>query len=176
MAQSALIRAIQQHNWFWTKHYLKENDRGVYLHWVLPAGLRHAYTPGLLDFPPLPDQWLIVRFTRRDTTLTTKAWFIDGGLFNESSPTKLVIPDTDKFVARGVGKVVPLEKFVPADFEGRRTTITAIGNASTGSPTFTAYIAENRNIFSWHDKLEDLRTPDIDTKDNAHLLRARLVS
>ena len=141
-----------------------KNHRGVYLHWVVPAGLRHAYTPGLLDFPALPDHWLIVRFARRDTTLTTRAWFIDGGLFNASSTTNLVFPDTDKFVARGVGKVVPLERFVPADFEGRRTTITASGNDSTGSPTFTAYIAENRNILSWHDQLEDLRTPDIDAR------------
>src|SRR6185503_19621818 len=31
------------------------DDRGVYLHWILPAGLRHAYTPGLFDFPALPD-------------------------------------------------------------------------------------------------------------------------
>ncbi len=51
----------------------KKQDRGVYLHWVLPAGLRHAYTPGLLDFPALPDHWLIVRFSHRDSTVKTKA-------------------------------------------------------------------------------------------------------
>jgi len=44
----------------------ENKDRGVYLHWVLPAGLRHAYTPGQLDFPALPDHWLIVRFARDD--------------------------------------------------------------------------------------------------------------
>ena len=32
----------------------KAEDRGVYLHWVLPSGLRHAHTPGSLDFPALP--------------------------------------------------------------------------------------------------------------------------
>ena len=47
------------------RRLLQEKDRGVYLHWVLPSGLRHAYTPGLLDFPALPDHWLIVRFTRQ---------------------------------------------------------------------------------------------------------------
>src|SRR5215216_4994311 len=41
----------------------QESDRGVYLHWVVPAGLRHAYTPGSFDFPLLPDHWLIVRFS-----------------------------------------------------------------------------------------------------------------
>ncbi|HEY0762422.1 MAG TPA: hypothetical protein VGD61_08585 [Pyrinomonadaceae bacterium] len=142
----------------------KDSDRGVYLHWVLPAGLRHAYTPGLLDFPALPDHWLIVRFARRDTTLTTRAWFIDGGVVNQGAQANLVIPDNDKFVTRGFGKVVPLEDFANANFSGERHPITAVGNAYTGSPTFTAYIAENRNILSWHDTLEDLRTPQIDRK------------
>ena len=138
-----------------------DKDRGVYLHWVLPAGLRHAYTPGLLDFPALPDHWLIVRFARdSNSTLTTKAWFLDGGVINPDSATNLLFPNADKFVSKGVGKVVPLEQFATANFPPDRTTITAIGNASTGSPTFTAFIAENRNIFSWHDQLEDLRTTD----------------
>src|ERR1044071_3655942 len=54
------------------------NDRGVYLHWILPAGLRHAYTPGELDFPALPDHWLIVRFSHQNAVVKTRAWFVDG--------------------------------------------------------------------------------------------------
>ena len=141
---------------------LEEKDRGVYLHWVLPSGLRHAYTPGLLDFPPLPDHWLIVRFARRGgANLKTNAWFVDGGtLASDAGPANLLFAGSDKYTARAVGKVVPLAQFASANFAGDRTTITAIGNASTGSPTFTAFIAENRNVFSWHDKLEDLRQPN----------------
>src|ERR1041385_6114796 len=59
---------------------IQEKDRGVYLHWVLPSGLRHAYTPGLLDFPALPDHCLILRFSRRGAELKTKAWFVDSSL------------------------------------------------------------------------------------------------
>src|ERR1044071_7360009 len=29
----------------------KKEHRGVYVHWVLPSSLRHAYKPGSLDFP-----------------------------------------------------------------------------------------------------------------------------
>src|SRR5215470_685575 len=85
---------------------LPENkDRGVYLHWVLPAGLRHAYTPGTLDFPTLPDHWLIVRFARDgNATFTTKAWFIDGGAINPNSPTNLLFPNANKYVTQGVGQ------------------------------------------------------------------------
>lgn len=143
----------------------QKKDRGVYLHWVLPDGLRHAYTPGLLDFPALPDHWLIVRFSHQDSAVKTRAWFVDGGaIVSETGPGNLLFEGNEKYVAKRVGKVVPVEEFATANFSDARTPITALGNNSTGSPTFTAFIAENRNIFSWHDKLEDLRTPDTEGK------------
>ena len=141
----------------------EDKDRGVYLHWVLPSGLRHAYTPGLLDFPALPDHWLIVRFARRNETVKTNAWFVDGGsLAADAGPTSLLFEGEGKYVAKRIGKVVPLDQFASAKSLGERTTIpiTAVGNKFTGSPTFTAFIAENRNVVSWHDKLEDLRQPN----------------
>lgn len=139
----------------------KPADRGVYLHWVLPSGLRHAYKPGSLDFPALPDQWLIVRFCRRGESLKTKAWFVDSSLVVDSDdePANLLLEAGDEYDACRVGKVVPLDESALAEFAGRHETITAIGNAETGSPTFTAYLAENRNILSWHDTLNDLREP-----------------
>lgn len=133
--------------------------RGVYLHWVLPSGLRHAYKSGSLDFPALPDQWLVVRFCRRGAEpQQTKAWFVDSGLVADSDdPTNLIFASGNKYTTRQVGKVVSLDEFEPDDFQGDRTTITATGNSLTGSPTFTAFVAENRNILSWHDNLKDLR-------------------
>jgi len=136
-------------------------DRGVYLHWVLPQGLRHSYRPNSLDFPALPDQWLVVRFCRRGAgrELTTRAWFLDGGLLASDGPANLLVAEGNRYAARRAGKVVPLEEFKPADFAGERSTITAVGNRYTGSPTFTANVAENRNVLSWHDDLSDLREP-----------------
>jgi hypothetical protein len=143
----------------------KSTDRGVYLHWVLPSGLRHSYKPNSLDFPALPDQWLVVRFWRRGAESQTKAWFVSSGLAVDSDePANLLLANGNKYEARRVGKVVPLDKFEPEEFQdqfkGEPTTITAVGNAQTGSPTFTAFIAENRNILSWHDDLNDLREPE----------------
>ena len=147
-------------------HDLPANkDRGVYLHWVLPAGLRRAYTPGKLDFPALPDHWLIVRFAHRDAAVTTRAWFVDGGAVASEGKANLLFSQNDKYVAKRVGKVVPLADFASGNFSGERTPmITALGNEQTGSPTFTGFISENRNVFSWHDKLEDLRQPNAEGK------------
>src|SRR5262249_30547532 len=139
----------------------QNKDRGVYLHWVLPAGLRHAHTPGLLDFPALPDHWLIVRFSRCGTSLKTKAWFVDGGaVAADPGPPNLLFAGADKYVSKRVGRVFPFAEFAAAKSSGERTTITALGKADIGSPTFTGFIAENRNILSWHDQLEDLREPN----------------
>jgi hypothetical protein len=142
-----------------------DKHRGVYLHWVLPAGLRHSYKVGALDFPALPDQWLIVRFCRRGgEAQKTRAWVLDGSLVGDEAdgPTNLMFPGNAKREVRKVGKVVALEEFTPAMFQGDHTKVTAVGNAHTGSPTFTAFVAENRNILSWHDNLHDLRVP-VDT-------------
>ncbi|HEX6716020.1 MAG TPA: hypothetical protein VF088_02850 [Pyrinomonadaceae bacterium] len=137
----------------------KDEHRGVYLHWILPAGLRHAYTPGQFDFPALPDHWLIVRFSHPGAAVKTRAWFVDGGAAVSEGQGNLLFESGNKYTAKTVGKVTPLEQFATPDFSREPQKITALGNATTGSPTFTAFIAENRNIFSWHDKLEDLRDP-----------------
>ena len=137
-----------------------KEHRGVYLHWVLPSGLRHAYTSGSLEFPALPDQWLVVRFCRQGPELKTKAWFIDSGLVvNSSAPPNLLFARAGKYEARRVGQTVSLDLLGSTNLEGERTTITAIGNAQTSSPTFTAFVAENRNVLSWRDDLNDLRVP-----------------
>lgn len=137
----------------------KDEQRGVYLHWVLPSGLRHAPKTGSLEFPALPDQWLIVRFSRcGGEPQKTRAWFLDSSLVGDpNAPSSLLFPGDSKYEARKVGKVVALEDFTAAKFQGDHPNITAVGNAHTGSPTFTAFIAENRNILSWHDSLNDLR-------------------
>jgi hypothetical protein len=144
----------------------RDEDRGVYLHWILPPGLRHSYKPDSLDFPALPDQWLIVRFCRRgaEAKATTRAWFLDGGLLSPGVPAKdepanLLVDVGNKYEPRRAGKVVPLEDYKPSDFAGEHKPITAVGNSHTGSPTFTANVAENRNVLSWHDNLGDLREP-----------------
>ncbi|HEX7318176.1 MAG TPA: hypothetical protein VF297_30005 [Pyrinomonadaceae bacterium] len=144
----------------------RNEDRGVYLHWVLPPGLRHSYKSNALEFPALPDQWLIVRFCRRGggQKPTCKAWFLDGGLLSASGPANVLVAAGNKYVARRAGKVVALEEFKPVDFAGERSIITAVGNSYTGSPTFTANVAENRNVLSWHDNLADLREPRVTGK------------
>jgi hypothetical protein len=150
------------------------NDTGVYLHWVLPTGMRrnHGDPAQALQFPSLPDQWLIVRFQRGVVDVpAAKAWFVDAGVVIEkptdaedAKKAKLLQPDkqTKSYVVQTVGKNVALDDYQASDFANAKrvaTPHTAVGNDHTGSPTFTAYVADNRNILSWHDSLNDLSDP-----------------
>lgn len=144
------------------------SHRGVYLRWLTPPKLRHGTTlSGELVFPPLPDQWLVVRFSRDMNTASTSgpaevaAWFIDAtATGNDCGPCELVFPDRNegRHVAREIGKAIPLGDLKRDDLRTEPgDPITALGNRWTGSPVFTAALSENHNMLSWHDDLRDLR-------------------
>ena len=90
-------------------------------------------------------------------------------------PRTNLFPDADKFVTQqrrqsSSARRVRYRKFFRRAHDDNRDR-----KRFTGSPTFTAFIAENRNIFSWHDKLEDLRDAKrggrLPARDNTHLPR-----
>ena len=144
-----------------------DKDRGVYLHWVVPQGLRQSYQAGELHFPALPDQWLVVRWARGKgaENNSLKAVVLDSSVIGgDAQSASLLVPGrTDEnapaIVSRRIGAARALGDYRPEEFRDReRTTITALGNAYTGSQTFTGSIAENRNALSWHDDLNDLRS------------------
>lgn len=147
----------------------KKADRGVYLRWLVPAGLRKSLAENSLSFPALPDQWLIVRLLRRAASrreVEIKAWVIDGSAYPGdamSASLPVAMPGKSaaappELTATPVGIARPLEAYDAAQqAQMAHTTLTALGTPWTGSPTFSTSLAENRNILSWHDGLADLR-------------------
>lgn len=146
-----------------------KTDRGVYLRWIVPAGLRKSLAANSLSFPALPDQWLILRLLRRATSraeVELKAWVIDGSAYpGDAASASLPVATPRKgggagleVTAQPVGVARTLDDYDPArQAQMAHTTLTALGTAWTGSPTFSTSLAENRNILSWRDGLEDLR-------------------
>lgn len=156
----------------------RAGQRGVYLRWLVPDGLRKPVRPNGLDYPALPDQWLVLRCLRRKSVPdpTLRAWFVDGGaVADDAGSASLLLPASRRggsgeapLQDRRVGRVVPLELHDVADAAGREhCEITALGSRWTGSPTFCSSLAENRNILSWHDDLAGLRGPSGDLDDIA---------
>ncbi len=154
-------------------HLPRKDDRGVYLHWVLPTGMRHAhgFPKNELAFPTLPDQWLVLRFHRTASGrgANARAWFVDSSVLvnakpnpdSHALPTTVLAPDKSGLLPRSIGRFVAFPKdFKPDEFDNARrlgVPITALGTAHTGSPAFTAFTPDNRNVLSFHDDLADLR-------------------
>ncbi|WP_371347170.1 hypothetical protein [Ancylobacter sp. IITR112] len=146
-----------------------KGDRGVYLRWMVPEGLRKSLVENGLSFPALPDQWLILRLLRRAGSrreVEIKAWMIDGAAYpGDAGSASLPVPapgrggaGAPELAAQPVGLVRTLETYDPArQAQMAHIELTALGTAWTGSPTFATSLAENRNILSWHDGLADLR-------------------
>lgn len=145
-----------------------ERDQGVYLSWELPFALRRSYKVNAFHFPWLPDHWLIVRIHRNATNkVSSKAWFIDSGAVvdqeENSESASVLVEEKNQYVAKRLGIVVPLDNRtnVQLPVHAKRDKFSALGPSATASPTFAANIAENRNMLSWHDKLEDIKDGDL---------------
>ncbi|MFF6946916.1 hypothetical protein ACFZAS_43395, partial [Streptomyces lavendulae] len=139
---------------------------GVYLHWQLPEALTHGVDEqgdGVPVFPLVPNRWLVVRQavdpvadTRTDTGWVVESDYLDpaGG----ASPYM----DTAGRLTR-IGRRVDLargEWIEPGTPDG--LFLTAVG---PGLPTFAAYQPYNTDVFSIHDRTDDL-DPDTAYKLN----------
>ncbi len=131
--------------------YAQTTDAGVYLRWKLPAGLRHDHGEDFQGMLPIPDRWLVVRFQRASGKPgATKAWVVDSGAENKGGKANVI---TEKLDQKRVGQAPSLEEFQEAAaYDG----LTELGTAHTGSPTFTAHVADNLGVLSFHDDLKGL--------------------
>ena len=149
----------------------KNADRGVYVRWVLPPALRHAAKD--LAYPPIPDQWLVVRMARRmeaETEVQCEAWFIDSSVVSDDGPATTIARSAKegqaKRIAANLGQAVNLRDYSPETFANRqRVTLTATGHGDAHSPTFATSLMENRHCLSLHDSLAELRTDGALPKD-----------
>lgn len=112
---------------------------GVHLHWALPdALLRGAADPEAtdLDFPELPDRWVVVRVLYPDRGLPPllRGWVVDSV----------------------EGSVTPLASFsgTPATTD-ERPTLDRLDGAAGGSLHWTAVYEASVNRFGFHDPLDD---------------------
>jgi len=154
-------------------------NQGVYLHWKLPQAFRHGQqnrNTGEIDFPLVPNRWLVVRFYGDLTARQAKAWVVESDCPSENaaeSSEYLVGPeiieawrksnDPNRNTVNGhprpssdptsphmelLGKSYPIEDWSERGIEEMFLTAIAPGN-----PYFAAYQPHAKNIFSFHDSL-----------------------
>jgi len=131
-------------------------DVGVHLHWTLPAGLRHGRQPApdvpTIEFPNVPDRWLITRFfhgTAGDAPQVT-AWVLQSDFLGTPDQGTRAYPDPN---APGdiqyLGRFFTLEQW-SAQASPENPFLTAPG---PGDLSWGAVYDNVRNVFAFYDGL-----------------------
>jgi len=140
-------------------------SQGLHLHFKLPAALTHGVSTaggGELDFPRLPNRWLVVRYYQPSKSkILTKAWIIRSDAEGPNDAVAWpVLPDKKTpFRIRRTGKceVLPQTPFKEDDIAAA-LRITAVGNGDVG---FSAHYPACHSMLGFHD---DLKNPDVPEK------------
>ena len=142
-------------------------EHGVHLHWALPDALTRGETgeDGRMKFPAVPNRWLVARLRRpRDTDARpgARAWVVESDYLGMEGEGSISIPAGSaeaKQFFRFLGRATELQQWreASAPTQGFRglygTPLTAVGY---GEPTFAAYYPNCRNVFGFHDSVDDL--------------------
>ncbi|MGW2601785.1 hypothetical protein [Streptomyces klenkii] len=131
---------------------------GVYLHWQLPEALTHGVDDqgdGVPVFPLVPNRWLVVRqaVAGSSDTRTDTGWIVESDYLHPAHGSSAYM-DRDGRLTR-IGRRVDLatgEWSEPGTPDGG-LFLTAVG---PGLPTFAAYQPYNTDVFSVHDRTDDL--------------------
>ncbi|MEV4442128.1 hypothetical protein AB0K09_24605 [Streptomyces sp. NPDC049577] len=133
----------------------REERLGVYLQWELPAALTrgsHDDEEGIGDFPLVPNRWLVVR--HQDSTRQLKAWVVESDYLDPMNGTvSFQDPHSDEPRATLIGKCHELTGAWQEPGGTREPFLTAIG---PGLLTFSVFQPYNTNVFSMHDRLDDV--------------------
>ncbi|MEK2479246.1 hypothetical protein [Streptomyces noursei] len=130
---------------------------GVYLHWQLPQALTHGVDEqgdGVPVFPLVPNRWLVVRqaVATLSGARTDTGWIVESDYLDPAQGSSTYL-DREGRLTR-IGRRVDL-----ADDAWREPGtpgglfLTAVG---PGLPTFAAYQPYNTDVFSVHDRTDDL--------------------
>jgi hypothetical protein len=150
----------------------EQMKKGVHLHWALPDALTHSGTEGGgLEFPAVPNRWLVTRLTIDGAKPTASSWLIESDALqaeqttDQMSPTvpvkRVEFPDGYAYL----GRITPLDEeatalaAAPAPLllrDHAETELTAVTNGEIG---FAAYYPSAGGALGFYDALEDLEPP-----------------
>lgn len=153
---------------FETDSQISEDLQGIHLHWFLPDALTQMQQvedeQGEVSqiFPAAPNRWLLTRNFRKnedekDSTCVSRSWIIESDFVSTQSKyqNSATVPWlNDEIPWRYLGRAITLETWSGEDTQAERfERLTAIGH---GDPSFSLYYPNCRNVFGFHDDLEDL--------------------
>src|ERR1044072_5277712 len=135
---------------------------GVILHWDLPAILRRGVQGegGVVEFPLVPNRWLVVRYSGPATARTATAWVVLSDALDDDDPVTggapYMTPGATSLQPTLVGQVISLD-----DYQGPPPPpppfLTAV---APGNNLFASFQPYCQNVFSIFDPLEGVAAQD----------------
>lgn len=143
-------------------------EAGVHLHWAMPDTLVYAQNTGAnLDFPAVPNRWLVTRVVISGETASGKTWIIESDSLSSNPPganhvPSLPVQETDG--SRGFRYVGAWQIFdstwtepvPPAGQSFKDLFGSEIHAVASGDIAFAAFYPNARNVFGFYDDLADL--------------------
>lgn len=132
---------------------------GVYLKWRLPYAYTHGEqhsASGETSFPPVPNRWLIVRYSGELGGRQANAWIIESDYEWAGNPQARNASQAACFYVAAQNKIpyaIPIGRNVPLGSwsePGHSLGLTAI---APGNTAFAFYQPQNNNVFSFIDNL-----------------------
>ncbi|GAB6041939.1 hypothetical protein [Endothiovibrio diazotrophicus] len=148
---------------------LQPLEQGIHLHWKLPGAMTTGSlgSDGSMTFPAVPNRWLVTRLVIDGGQVTPTSWVVISDYLSTSQgdgQSLLTLPvqdDNQQLAPAYAGLCVPLATYraadyaeVAADFQSQTgSPLTAV---ASGEPAFAAFYPNCRNLFGFHDSLDDL--------------------
>ena len=130
-------------------------DPGVHLHWAMPDALtRGQQTKDGMEFPKLPNRWLVVRLWEANG-VHARAWVVISDALADDDPggsTPWPLAEGDNYRSAFLGRVMDVEDWSETGGSSL-PKLTAVG---PGDPLFAASYWSCRNVFAMHDALSDV--------------------
>lgn len=147
-------------------------NNGVYLLWRLPEALRHgSQTPnnqqgtgkdntvsvGIVDFPLVPNRWLVVRYSGALAARKVTAWVVESDFLDPNEGTSpFISPFAATPTPTSIGRRIEITNQAWNE-PGGTMFLSAIG---AGDVTFASYQPYGENVLSIHDDLAGVADAD----------------
>jgi hypothetical protein len=150
----------------------QQMEQGVHLHWALPDAMTKATLPkdgkGPLNFPAVPNHWLVSRLIIKDKTPSIRSWVVESDALSETMPddqkrvTVRVIANAGEQNYRYLGKHSAIEDYAPplnGDRPFKNMTNLELTAVATGTASFAPFYPDCRSAFGFYDDLTDVTEP-----------------
>ncbi|MEE1794545.1 hypothetical protein PUR28_27865 [Streptomyces sp. BE308] len=144
------------------------ND-GVYLQWRLPQAARtgRQLPDGTVDFPKIPNRWLVVRYSGSGTepAQASSVWVVESDYLGDDGTSEFATRTDAPPKATGIGRKQELTRAKTPWKEPAPTAELFLDVLGPGIPTFSVYQPYNEDVLSLHDPLTDLVDAQVASKN-----------